>query len=185
MKIKPFSYSNIFIFLSFIWTLFYIIFWIPDFLYFNTSLWVNFIKFFLYTFFHGWFLHFLWNSIIIAYIWNILENKIWKRKYLLLFIFSVIFSWFSILYFSDLWIYNVIWISGFCMAILSYYTFDLFYKNNPEYKWWLYFIILNILIWLTPWISFLWHLFWAIAWVIFYFLNKEFLKKKMVWLFSN
>lgn len=70
------------------------------------------------------------------------------------------------------------------MALLSYYTLDLKDKNNPEYKTWIVFLIINIAYWLYPWISFLWHLLWAVCWVIFYYLNKEFLRKKMVWAFS-
>lgn len=182
-KILSLSFSNIFVFLSLVWT-FLFFFWFYSF--FQNLLWndifSNFLKFFIFTFFHWGLLHFFSNAIFIIYFWNIVELSLWKTKYLLFFVFSVVFEWISILIFSDY--YNVIWISWFCMAILAYYTLDLKYKNDPEYKSWIVFIALNIAIWLMPWISFLWHLFWMISWIIFYYLNKEFLRKKMVWAFS-
>ena len=71
------------------------------------------------------------------------------------------------------------------MAILAYYTLDLKDKRDPEYKSWIVFIILNVLIWLHPQISFYWHFFGILAWIIFYYLNKEIVRKKLVWLVNS
>lgn len=175
------SFSNLFVLLSFIW-FFLNFFWFYDF--FQSFLWnnifLNFFKFFIFTFFHWSLLHFLSNAIFMIYFWNIVELLLWKTRYFIFFIFSIIFVWLSILVFSNF--YNVIWISWFCMAILAYYTLDLKDKNNPEYKWWIVFMFINIAIWIMPWISLLWHLFWIISGIIFYYLNKEFFRRKMVWL---
>lgn len=167
------SITNILVIFSFFWFLlnhfgFYQFFLSEDILFI-------FFNFFIFTFFHWSIFHFISNSIFLFYFWNIIEENLWKNKFLIFFIFSVIFEWIFLYFLAD---YNTIWISWFCMAVLSYYTLDLKFKNNPDYKWWINFLILNILIWFMPWISLLWHLFWAISWVVFYFLNKIFLRKK-------
>ncbi len=64
--------------------------------------------------------------------------------------------------------------SWFALALLSYYGLELFTQKNNEYKWALFAIFLNIIIWLTPWISLLGHLFWAISWITFFILYKLF-----------
>lgn len=174
--LKQISISNIFIFLSFVWTFLYFL-WFWEF--FEENIFWNILKMFIFTFFHWDLFHFLMNAIWILYFWNILEQELWKNKYLIFFFFTVIFKWILIIYITHG--FNVIWISGFCMAILSYYTLDLKQRRNPEYKTWIFVLWLNILIWLYPWISLLWHLFWAIAGVIFYFLNRK-VQKKLVWL---
>lgn len=134
-------------------------------------------QFFIWTFLHWWILHLVFNSIFIFYFWNTLEALIWKKKFIIFYIFSVFFIW-SLLIVSVDW--NTIWISWFAMALLSYYTLELKSRNNMEYKWWITALIINIWIWLVPWISLAWHFYWALAWVIFYFLNKELFRKKMV-----
>lgn len=131
------------------------------------------LQFILYQFLHWWILHLFSNSIFIYLFWNPLESLIWKKKFLIFFVLSSIFVWVLLLLFSS---WNTIWISGFCMALLSYYTLELYKKWNPEYKWWITAIILNIAIWFVPWISLVWHLFWAIAWIIFFGIMN--LKKK-------
>lgn len=180
-KFLNLSITNIFVILSFVWfvlNLFWFYGLFQNFL--GNNIFWNFLKFFLFTFFHWWILHFISNFIFMIYFWNIVELLLWKTKYLIFFVFSVIFIWLSILVFSGF--YNVVWISWFCMAILAYYTLDLRDKNNPDYKWWIVFMLVNIWVWIFPWISLLWHLFWVFAWIIFYYLNKEFFRKKMVWL---
>jgi membrane associated rhomboid family serine protease len=128
------------------------------------------IQFLLYQFLHWGIIHLVFNSLFIYIFWNWLEDLIWKRKFIIFFIFNTIFVWISLFLFTS---WNTIWISGFCMAILTYFTLELYNKNNPEYKWWITAIVINIGIWLTPWISLIWHLFWSIAWVIFYLYNRE------------
>lgn len=136
------------------------------------------IQFFTGTFLHGSIIHLLANSIFIYFFWNVLEWLIWKKKFFIFFIFVVFFN--GILITNLSWV-NTIGISWFVMALLSYYTLELKSRNNPEYKWWITAIILNIAVWLMPWVSFLWHLLWAIAWVLYYLYNKDFFRKKYVW----
>ena len=137
-----------------------------------------FVQMILYSFIHWWIMHLLMNMLFLYYFWWILELLIWRKKYLIFFIFITVFNWILLTFFQ--WNYNTIWISGFCMAILSYYILELKSRNNPEYKWWITAIVLNIVVWFLPWISLFWHLFWAIWGFIFYFLNKDFLKPKLV-----
>jgi hypothetical protein len=137
------------------------------------------IQFFTWTFLHWWFFHLLFNSIFIYYFWNMVEWMIWRKKFIIFFIFTVFFNWIAISLLSN---WNTIWISWFCMALLSYYTLELRSRNNPEYKWWITAIIINVWIWLMPWISLLWHLFWAISGIIYYILTKNFFREKYVWL---
>lgn len=143
---------------------------------------IYFIQFFSWVFLHWTIMHFLFNSVFIYFFWNIVENIIWKNKFLSFFIFISIFNWILLTFFTN---DNTIWISWFCMALIAYYTLELKSKNNPDYKWWITAIIINIWIWLVPWISLLWHLFWAIWWIIFYIINKKFLKEKWVWVTST
>lgn len=132
-----------------------------------------FFQFLLYSFFHGWFFHLIFNSIFLYIFWNQLEFNIWKKWFTIFFIFITIFTWISLLILTPFWT-NTIWISWFWLAILSFFTLLLYEKNDQEYKWWITAIIVNVAIWLSSQISFVWHLFWAIWWVIFYFIYKFF-----------
>ena len=136
------------------------------------------LQFYTWTFLHWSIMHLLFNSLFIYFFWNIIEWIIWKKKFIIFFVFVTLFNW-VLLSFVDSW--NTVWISWFCMALISYYTLELRSRNDPEYKWWITALILNIWIWLMPWISLYWHLFWAIAWVIYYLMNKNFFKEKWVW----
>jgi len=183
--------SNILILISFIFTIIwyfspgFMFEWSVNSFYFYKWDYLHwFIQFFTGTFLHWWFLHFLMNAIFIYYFWNILEIIIWKNKYILFFILSVIFNWILLSYFSDNFDYTV-WISWFAMSIIAYYTLNLKSLNNPEYKWWITAIIINIWIWFHPWISLYWHLFWVIFWIIFFYLSNDFTKKQLIWFFKN
>jgi len=135
------------------------------------------IQFFTWTFLHAWFYHFLANALFLYIFWNIVEWIIWKNKFIIFFIFVTIFNWVLL---SLLTFWNTIWISWFCMALISYYTLELKSRNDMEYKWWITAIFINVWIWFIPGISLLWHLFWAIAGVLYYLYNKDFFRKKMV-----
>jgi membrane associated rhomboid family serine protease len=128
-------------------------------------------QFSLYQFLHWWFLHLLSNSIFIYLFWNQIEALIWKNKYILFFILNTIFVGISLLFLSS---GNTIWISGFAMALLAYYFLELKWRNHPDYKWALLFLIINISIWLWSNISFVGHLSGAIFWAIFYYSLKKF-----------
>lgn len=140
---------------------------------------IYFLQFFTWTFLHWGILHLAMNSIFIYYFWNVVELLIWKKNFLYFFIFSTIIIWVAVTNLSD---WNTVWISWFAMAILTYYTLELKRRNNPEYKWWITAIIINVWIWFSATISLYWHLFWVVAGLLYYLLNKTYLKKKMVWL---
>ena len=128
------------------------------------------VQFALYQFLHWWMLHLLSNSIFIYLFWNQIEALIWKNKYILFFILNSIFVGISLLFLSS---GNTIWISGFAMALLAYYFLELKWRNHPDYKWALFFLIINIMIWFGSNIRFVGHLSWAIFWVIYYYSLKK------------
>lgn len=136
------------------------------------------LQYFLYSFIHWSYMHLFSNILFIYLFWNLVEIIIWKKKFIIFFIFITIFNWILLSIFSD---WNTIWISWFALALLTYYTLELKYKKNPEYKWWITAIILNIWLWFIPQISLLWHLFWAIWWIIFWIINHNFFRKQEIW----
>jgi len=182
------SITNILILLSLISTIlvFYIpelyIFWVNNFFLRDWIYYIYVIQFFTGTFLHGSFFHFWANALFLFFFWNILELIMWKNKFIFFFLFITLFDWIGLSLLSN---WNTIWISWFCMALISYYTLELKFKNNPEYKWWITALIINIWIGLIPWISLLWHLLWAIWGILYYFLNKKFLKLQFVWEIKN
>lgn len=184
----PFSFKLIFI--SLIFTLWAYIkpdlymFWLNHSFIDNWNYLVYSIQLFTSVFLHGDFIHFLFNSIFIYIFWTSLELLIWKKKFIIFFIFIVLFNGILLTYFTNSSV-NTIWMSWFWMAIISYYVLELKSWNNNEYKWWITAIIINLLVWFMPWISLLWHLFWVIWWVIYYYYNKEFFKPKFVWKIKN
>lgn len=180
------SITYLFISLSFIFTIFatlnneLYVFWLNKFFLNEWNYLVFSLQLFLSNFLHWWITHLAFNSLFLYLFWTQIELLIWRVKYLYFFIFIVFFNWFFLVFLA--WDYvNTIWISGFCMAIISYFVLELKSKNNPEYKWWITALVINVWIWFLPWISLVWHLFWAIWWVIFYYINKEYLRPKWIW----
>ena len=190
-----FTISNFFIILS---TIFLVIKWYyPNIIYY---LWMHSgyyetwkyimlpFQFIFSNFLHWNIMHLLFNSIFIFIFWNQVEEYIWKTKYILFFLFSSFFIWILFLIFSNpvtfLWYtfdkisWITIWISGFAMGLLSFYTLVLYFKWIDEYKWWIMAIFLNIIIGLNSNISFSGHLFWAISGIIFYFIIKNTIKRE-------
>lgn len=182
---NKFSISNILIFISLIFTLLsfkfqnLLIFWMNDFFLDKWEYYYYFLQFFTSNFIHWDIMHLLFNSIFIYYFWNILEMIIWKKKFIIFFLFIALFNWVLLSIFASH--QNTVWISWFALALLTYYTLELKSKKNPEYKWWITAIIINIWIWFLPWISLYWHIFWVIWWIIFYYLNKNFFSKQEIW----
>jgi membrane associated rhomboid family serine protease len=180
------TFSNFLIILSIIFTVIW--YFDPRFIqewsinnYYNKNLLHYFLQFFSWTFIHWWIFHLFFNSIFIFYFGNILEIIMKKKKYISFFLFSTVFIGLSLTNFTnDL----TIWISGFAMSLLTYYTLELKSLNNPEYKWGITAIIVNLAIWLYPWISLWWHFFWVIAWIIFYFITNDFFKRQFIGLFK-
>ena len=172
-----FSISNTLIFISAIFTL--ATYFLPN-LYnlgmndFFIKQWVYHVyvlQFFTSQFLHWWFFHLFMNSLFIYYFWNTVEYLIWRKNFIIFFIFSSVLIWLSLTLLSN---GNTVWISGFAMAVLTYYTLELKSRKNPEYKGWITAIVLNIWIWFIPWISLIWHFFWVIAWLFYYFSWKDF-----------
>lgn len=156
------------------------IFWLNHFYLWEWNYLVYFIQLFLSNFIHWDIMHFWMNALFLYLFWYPLELLIWKNKYILFFMFIVFFNGILLTVFTS-YGSNTIGISWFCMAIISYYVMELKSRNNPEYKWWITALVLNIWIWFMPWISLLWHLFGAIGGVIYYYINKDFYKEKYVW----
>jgi membrane associated rhomboid family serine protease len=142
-----------------------------------------FLQFFTSNFIHWDIMHLLFNALFIYIFWNIVEIIIWKKKYLSFFIFISLFNWVLLSIFASH--QNTIWISWFALAILTYYTLQLKSQNDPDYKWWITAIIINIWIWFLPWISLFWHIFWVIWWIIFYLINRNFLSRQEIWFIEN
>ena len=179
---KKLTFTHFLIWLSLLFTIFWyifpgiLIFWLNDFFISNWSFGLYIIQLFIYSFIHGWFIHFIMNSFFLYLFWIPLELLIGRKKYIIFFIFSIIFNWILLTFFQSS--SNTIWISGFCLAIMTYYVLELKARNNPEYKWWITALIINIWIWFAPGISLLGHLFGMISWIIFYYSNKLIIKNK-------
>ncbi len=136
------------------------------------------IQFFSSQFLHGWMLHLFGNIIFIGYFWNTLEWLIWSKKFLIFFIFTTIINGLAITYFSE---YNTVWISWFALALLTYYALEM--RSRAEFqesKWALVAIVINIAIWFAPGISLVWHASWAIAGILYYYMNKNFFRPKFI-----
>lgn len=132
------------------------------------------VQMFSSQFLHWGILHLIMNSFFILYFGNVVERIIGPERFLLFFILNSIFLW---LLLTFLWASNTVGISGFALAIITYYTLHLKSLNNPEYTWWVTAIVINVLVWLSPGISFWWHFGWMLFWGLFWLLNTNFKKK--------
>lgn len=170
------SISNIFIWISCIVTAIVIsipdlyLYWINSYFFDKWEYNILIIQLFSWVFMHGGLLHLLANSIFLLLFWNIVENIIWIKNYIIFFIITVLSSWISLLLFTS---WTTVGISGFAMALLWFFTVYLFRSKNPDYKWGITAIVINITIWLSPGISLIWHLSWAIVWIIYWLLYKN------------
>lgn len=171
------SFSSILILLSLVATL--AVTYIPNLYQFGMNrdfldqgiyhIWV--IQFFSSQLLHGSFFHFLWNAIFILYFGNSIERIIWEQKYIIFFIGNSIFLG---LLLSYLHTPNTYWISGFVLALLTYYTLALWKVWNNEYRWWITAILINIFIGFMPGVSFWGHFWGMIFWAVYFFLNQLF-----------
>ena len=172
--------SNVLIWLSLIFTASAYVhnglynFWMNDFFLKQWMYHIYFMQFFTSVFLHWGFFHLFFNSVFVYYFWNQVEMMLGKKKYIIFFLFSIFLIWGWLTMFSE---GNTVWISGFCLALLAYFTLELKARRIDEYKWWMTAIVVNLAVWLHPQISLLGHLFGVIAWVIFYYINKNFLKR--------
>jgi membrane associated rhomboid family serine protease len=114
----------------------------------------------LYSFLHGGALHILSNVIFFLFIGRIIEITHGAKYTWWLWIWTTIFVGGALMLLAT---GPTIGWSGFAMALLSIYTLDFYKRGNPEYKWWLLLIGLNIGIGLYGNISLLGHLVGALA----------------------
>lgn len=154
-----------------IWPELIVKYWMSNYYFFQWEYFHTFIQFFSGVFIHGDFFHLIFNSLFIFIFWNYVSKIISERNLTLFFIFNCMFTWIIKIIF---WSWIIIWMSWFALAILSYYWLYLYNHNNSEYKWAIFAIIINIAIWLTPWISLLGHISWVISWLAFYLLFTYF-----------
>lgn len=128
------------------------------------------LQMFTSQFLHWGPLHLMMNAFFVLYFWNALERIIWEKKMILFFILNAIFLWVCLTFFTNA---NTIWISWFAMALLSYYTLELYSRWNPEYTWGITALVINIWIGFTPGISLVGHLGGAVFWVVFYSVSQK------------
>lgn len=141
-----------------------------DFFFNQGNYFIWFVQMFTSQFLHGGILHLVMNAIFILYFGNVVESIIWWKKYLLFFILNAVFLWVVITFFSNA---NTVGISGFALAVITYYTLYLWSLKNPEYTWWITAIVINILVGLSPGISFLWHFGGMVFGGIYWFLTDN------------
>lgn len=177
---KNLSLSNTLVILSIVFTaLSYII---PNFYQFGMNNYflsqgiyhIYFIQFFTSNFIHGGVLHLLFNSAFVYYFWNQVEQILWYKRYLLFFVWNIFFIGIGLTLLSS---GNTIGISGFALAILTYYTLHLRSIGNPEYTGGITAIVINIAIGLSPGISFLGHFLGMIFGGIYFYVIKVIKKR--------
>ncbi len=128
------------------------------------------IQFALYSFLHGGILHILSNVVFFLFIGRIIEITHGAKYTWWLWIWTTLFVGWVLMFLAT---GPTIGWSGFAMALLSVYTLDFYRRGNPEYKWGLMLIALNIVIGLYGNISLLWHLAGAIAGFLYWMILKK------------
>lgn len=103
-------------------------------------------------------IHLLSNMYLLVMLGNILESLLTTKKYIMLLGLAglmVAVGWFF------LFAWPTVWFSGVAMAMISYTYFsrDIFIDKQEL----LLLLIINILVWLSPWVSFAWHALGAVA----------------------
>lgn len=124
----------------------------------------------LIIFLHWDFFHFFWNSIILIWLSPKIEEYLWEENFIISFFSYTIIQW---LILSIFWIYWI-WISGFAIAVLTYYTLLLYRRKDEQYKAGILFLI--IMVFFQLW-WFIWHITGLLFWIIWYFYNFYILKK--------
>ena len=173
---KTYSVSNFLIAICFIVTAIvisipeYYIYWINSLFLQHWLYWVFLFQMFAWVFMHWWIMHLVANSLFIYLFWNIVEEVIWIKKYILFFILSTIITGCILVFFTN---GTTVWISWFATALLWFYTSQLYKIWNSDYKWWITAIIINIWIWFAPWISLIGHLSGVFIWIIYWYIYKK------------
>ncbi len=119
------------------------------------------------SFLHWNFEHLLFNSIALLQVsyFNQEEDD-----------FSFIFKWIIFALWASIMSYYiepnpVLWASWVIMWMLSYYYMK--YRKYYDVSWLLVLIVINVFIWLLPWISFGWHFGWALTGFLFYIIERK------------
>lgn len=128
-----------------------------------------FLQMFTSQFLHWSALHLAMNAFFVLYFWNALEWFIGKNSMIVFFISNSVFLWICLTLFSS---GNTVGISGFAMALLSFYTLELYKRWNPQYTWGITALAINIWFGFMPGISLVWHAWWAIFWAIFWYMRN-------------
>ena len=181
-RFPTFSISNILIAISIICTIAVMMF--PDLYRFGMNSyfldrWIYHVfiaQIFTSQFLHWGLMHIAFNSIFVYLFGNQVENLLGVKKYIIFFIFTAITIWLGL---TTINAGNTVWISWFCLAVLTYYTLALWQRWDMEYKWWITAIIVNLAIGFYPGISFAGHAFGCVAGVLFFLITSSFIGKVM------
>ena len=144
--------------LSILWALIYIIY--PDIIYYGgiRNYHSNIFKFIgemiLYSFLHAGFWHVFSNVLFFFIIGRVIEITHGTRWTWYLWVWTTIFVGIILSIFSES---RTIGGSGFAMAILAVYAYDLYKNRQSDYKWAILLMIINLIIGGSASVSFLWH----------------------------
>ncbi len=134
------------------------------------------IQIFVSQFIHGGLFHLIFNSVFVYYFGSHVQYILWYRKFLIFFILSAMFIALGITLLGNPYV-NTIGMSGFALSLVTYYTLHLRSIWDPEYKWGITAIVINILVGFSPQISFLGHFLGVVFWGIYYY-TLEITKKR-------
>lgn len=127
----------------------------------------------LFQFFHADLLHLLFNCYFLYLIGLDIEARMSKNNFFNFLIFTTICLVISLSFFTSNTL--TVWISGFCLALLSYMTIDLYNTKHVQFYNFLILLLINIFIWLSiEFISFIWHFVGAICWIFWWLIFKKF-----------
>lgn len=126
----------------------------------------------LFQFFHSEIFHLLFNLYFLYIAGPEVEARMNKNQFFYFFIFTTIFCVIS------LWIFTsnsiTIGISGFCLALLAYIVLDLYSIKHHSFVYFAFLLAFNLSTWIIiSGISFVWHLAWAVSWMIWWHLQKK------------
>ena len=113
----------------------------------------------LSNFSHAGLFHLLANMYLLYMLWPMIEMSIGKNEYIKLIIFMTLFT--------SAWWYFLYWWPTLGFSWLALWLISFAYFSDkvfiPKQQLGIL-LFLNILIWLSPWISFFGHALWALAW---------------------
>lgn len=120
-----------------------------------------------YSFYHMDIQHIIFNIIWLLFLSNLGADENLNDFVLQWIVFSCL-SWLFILFFDT---NPTLWASGVIMGFIAYIYFK--YKDKYDMSSLLTVLVVNVLVWLLPWISFWWHFGGAIAWTIYLVVERK------------